>query len=81
MSAMTKRSGRVQKGVRRAFLIEPCREWTTRDLLSWTHPRGVGRPLRDRRNYCRAVRRVADELGERVGRRWPEGVTWRARRP
>jgi hypothetical protein len=32
MSAMTKRSGRVQKGVRRAFLIEPCREWTTRDL-------------------------------------------------
>ena len=37
-------SGHVQKGVRRAFLLEPTREWTTRELLAWTHPRGAGRP-------------------------------------
>jgi hypothetical protein len=73
-----KRIGRVQRGVQRAFLVFPGRSFTTRELLAWTHPRGIGRSLRDRRNYCRAIRRVADQVATRVGRRWPDGLVWRA---
>jgi hypothetical protein len=71
--------GRVQKGVRRAFLVYPDRAFTTRELLAWSHPRGVARPLRERRNYCRAIRRAADQVAIRVGRHWPDGLIWRLR--
>jgi hypothetical protein len=32
--------GRVVRGIRRAFYVNPSRELTTRELWSWTHPRG-----------------------------------------
>jgi hypothetical protein len=74
-----KRSGRVQKAIRRAFRARPGQSLSSRELLTWTHPRGAARSLRERRNYCRAIRRVADMLADRVGRRWPDGVLWKLR--
>jgi hypothetical protein len=79
---------RVQRGIRRAFVAYPDHEFTTRELLEWTHPRArgwrrprKGNPLparaRDRDNHCRAIRRACDQLAVRVGRRWPDGVVWR----
>jgi hypothetical protein len=76
LSAM-KPIGRVQRGVQRAFLVFPKRAFTTRELLAWTHPRGMATSLRERRNYCRAIRRAADRVAMRVGRRWPDGLIWR----
>src|SRR5262245_54284987 len=78
LSAM-KRIGRVQRGVRRAFLVRPRHSLSTRELLAWSHPRLARAPLRERRNACRAVRRAAEKLAIRVGRRWPDGLLWRAR--
>jgi len=78
LSAM-KRIGRVQRGVRRAFLVRPRHSLSTRELLAWSHPRLARAPLRERRNACRAVRRAAEQLAIRVGRRWPDGLLWRAR--
>src|SRR5262245_45307724 len=78
LSAM-KRIGRVQRGVRRAFLVRPRHSLSTRELLAWSHPRLARAPLRERRNACRAVGRAAEQLAIRVGRRWPDGLLWRAR--
>ena len=33
-----KRVGRVQLGIRRAFIVAPDREWTTRQLMELTTP-------------------------------------------
>src|SRR2546430_15608280 len=52
-------TGHVQKAIRRAFRARPGCALTTRELLAWSHPRGAGRPLRDRRNHCRAIRGAA----------------------
>jgi hypothetical protein len=74
------RTGRVQLGVKRALIVGPNREWTTRQLMEWTHPLQLyrcKRSHRERHNYCRAIRRVADRLAVRVGRRWPDGIIWR----
>jgi hypothetical protein len=72
--------GRIQKGIARAFRLDPGRSWTTRELLAWTHgPRSRRWPLRERRNACRGIRLVADQVAVRAGRRWPDGVLWRAR--
>jgi hypothetical protein len=74
------RIGRVQLRVRRAFLANPNRELTTRELMEWTH---AGRLYqgqdshRERHNYCRAIRRAAERYGERVGRVRPAGNVWR----
>jgi hypothetical protein len=77
-----KRIGRVQLGVRRAFVVAP--EWTTRGLMEWTHTMPLcrgGRSYRERHNYCRSIRRAADGLAIRVGRRYPDGIVWRLRLP
>src|SRR5258705_4623237 len=58
------RIGRVQRGIRRAFIVRPG-VWSTRELLEWTHARRLyqgKRSHRERHNYCRAVRRAADQL-------------------
>jgi hypothetical protein len=55
-----------------AFIAKP--EWTTRKLLSWSHPRKDWGSLRDRRNRCRAVRRAADKIADRI-----HGLIWRRR--
>ena len=75
-----KRVGRVQLGIRRAFIVAPDREWTTRQLMELTHTMPLyrgGRSHRERHNYCRSIRRAADRLAIRVGRRWPDGILWR----
>jgi hypothetical protein len=69
--------GFVVLGIRRAFRALPGHSLTTRELLAWTYPRGAGRSLRERRNYCRAIRHAADRTCVRVGRRWPDGVLWK----
>src|SRR5262245_62082921 len=77
LSAM-KRIGRVQEGIRRAFLMRSRHSLSTRELLAWSHPRLARAPLRARRNACRAVRRAADKLAIRVGRRLADGLLWGA---
>jgi hypothetical protein len=75
------RIGRIQRGIRRAFIVRPG-VWTTRELLEWTHALRLyqgRRSHRERHNYCRAIRRAAERMCERVGRRWPGGVLWRLR--
>jgi hypothetical protein len=72
------RIGRVQRGVRRAFLLAP--EWTTRELMEWTHALALYRGRRSRwqrHDYAKSVRRAADQVAVRLGRRWPDGVLWR----
>jgi hypothetical protein len=71
--------GHVQKAIRRAFRALPGHSFTTRELLAWTHPRSAQRSLRQRRNYCRAIRHAADRMAISVGRRWPDGLIWRAK--
>ena len=76
------RTGRVQLGIKRAFTVGP--EWSTRELMEWTHTMPLyrgGRSYRDRLNYCRSIRRAAERLAIRVGRRWPDGIIWRLRLP
>jgi hypothetical protein len=79
----TNRIGRVQRGIRRAFIADD-REWSTRQLMAWTHVRALyeGRSTyRERHYYARDIRRAADRLAIRVGRRWPDGIIWRLRLP
>ena len=78
------RIGRVQLGVRGAFITAPDREWSTRQLMAWTHVRVLyegRRSYRERHSYCRSIRRAADRWATRVGRRWPDGIIWRLRLP
>jgi hypothetical protein len=76
------RTGRVQLGIKRAFIVGP--EWSTRGLMEWTHTLQLyrcKRLRRDRLNYCRSIRRAADRLAIRVGRHYPDGIIWRLRLP
>jgi hypothetical protein len=66
------RTGRVMRGIRRAFITEPDRAWTTSELRAWTHARAIYRGKnsgRARAYQCWDIRRAADQLGlVRVGR-------------
>jgi hypothetical protein len=80
-----KRVGRIQRGVRRVFIVDPHRAWTTRALMEWTHtlPLYQGKTShRERHNHCRAIRRAALAVGAVCvgrdgraarGRVWPGG--------
>jgi hypothetical protein len=71
-----RRGGRVQRGVRRASLVQG--EATTADLLLWCY-REPGRTRRERKNRARAVWLVAIATAVKVGRVWPGGNVWRAK--
>jgi hypothetical protein len=81
--------GRVVRGIRRAFAVNPGRALSTRDLWQWTHPREVRcRDRFRRKNISRAIRRAAMSVGlVRVGRVWPghgdgaAGILWRLGTP
>jgi hypothetical protein len=78
------RVGRIQLGIKRAATADPDREWTTRQLMAWTHTMPLyrgGRSHRERHNYCRSIRRACEKLAIRVGRRWPDGIIWRLKTP
>jgi hypothetical protein len=61
--------GRVQLGVKRAFLATGKRVLSTAELLQWTHPRPIRvRRRNPRNNQRRSVRRVLDCCAIRVGR-------------
>jgi hypothetical protein len=83
---MKQRIGRVERGILRAFIVEPDRAWSSRELLRWAFPRLSNGSLRERHNACRSIRRAASNLGvQRAGRVWPghgrgpAGVLWRKR--
>jgi hypothetical protein len=81
------RLGRVMRGIRRVFTVNPDRAFTTTEIMAWSHARGLyaGRDsYRDRRNYCRAIRRAAERICERVGRSGTGSgrpILWRLREP
>jgi hypothetical protein len=73
---MRRLGGRAQRGIRRALIVHGG-EATTRQIWAWTHPREAHcRDRRRRQNISRAIRRAADEMAVRIGRRWPDGVVW-----
>ena len=75
-----KRIGRVQRGILRAFILAP--ERTTRELMEWTHTLALYRGRRSRwqrHDYAKSIRRAADRIAVRIGRRWPDGIIWRAK--
>jgi hypothetical protein len=79
-----KHVGRVQLGLRRAAIVAPDREWSTRELMEWTHTMPLyrsGNSYRARLTASRSIRRACQKLAIRVGRRWPDGVLWRLRKP
>jgi hypothetical protein len=60
--------GRVQAGVKRAFLATGKPVLSTTELLAWTHPRPIWVRRRNPRNYQRrAIRRVCKRLCICVG--------------
>jgi hypothetical protein len=74
--------GRVTRGIMRGFIASGGADLTTRQLMGWTHARALhqGRSsYRERNYYAKDIRRAADRLAIRVGRRWPDGIIWRRR--
>jgi hypothetical protein len=80
------RLGHVQRQITRAF-IAADRELSTCQLVEWAFPLQLyqGRTsYHDRVNYCRAIRRAADRLCDRVGRSdkgTGRPVLWRLKTP
>ena len=69
--------GRIQRGIREAFLAYPNREFRTIELVSWCYPRLIGKPqLKHRCTIVRAAKMVA----RRVRRDRPGGVVFAARK-
>jgi hypothetical protein len=61
-----KRSGRIQRGIRRLFIVAGKTALSTTELMQWTHalPLYQGRTSRrQRHNHCRAIRYTAMQLG------------------
>jgi hypothetical protein len=76
---MRRLGGKAQRGIRRALIVHGG-EATTREIWPWSHPREVNcRDRKRRQNISRAIRKAADLMAERVERRWPDGIVWRAR--
>jgi len=80
-----KRTGRVQRGITRAFIAAGGRDLTIPELMEWTHARALHRGTSAReRNYLKGdVRRAAKRMCEQVGRSTGPGrpVLWRLRKP
>jgi hypothetical protein len=84
-----KLGGHVQRGIQRAFWVNPDRALSTRELWQWTHPRETDCQDRRRRdNISRAIRMAAKKLALiPVHRIWPSksprstpgGIVWRWR--
>jgi hypothetical protein len=79
------RTGRVTRGITRAFIAAGNRDLTTSELLQWSHALELyrGAPMRVRRYYCQSVRRSAALLCDRVGRGKGSArpLLWRLRKP
>jgi hypothetical protein len=81
------RVGRVQRGIKRAFIVAPDRAWSTSALMEWAFPLQLyqGRTANHHRmDYSRSIRRAADRLCVRVGRSDKVSgrpVLWRLRKP
>jgi hypothetical protein len=79
------RVGHVMRGIRRAFIVEPSRAWSTSELAEWTHSRSIRHGKTSQRewhNHRRAIRRVCERLCVRVGRAASgsgRAILWRQR--
>jgi hypothetical protein len=64
-------NGHVQLGIKRAFIVDPHRAWSTSALMEWAFPLQLYRGRSaycHRQNYSRSIRRAAERLCIRVGR-------------
>jgi hypothetical protein len=83
----SKRTGRVVLGLRRAALVDPDREWSTSELMQWTHTMPLhrsGNSSHVRLTASRSIRRACQKLAIRVGRSEKgtgRPVLWKLRRP
>jgi hypothetical protein len=80
------RTGRVARGIQRAFIAAGGHDRTTLELLEWSHPRPLflGVSARARHYLCWDVRRAAERLCVRVGRSGKGSgrpVLWRLKTP
>jgi hypothetical protein len=79
------RTGSIQRGIRRAFIAEPQRAWSTSAVAEWTHclPIYSGKTSeREWHNHRRAIRRACERLCVRVGRSKTgsgRAILWRLR--
>jgi hypothetical protein len=72
------RDGHVMRGIRRAFIVEPGRAWSTSELREWTHALAgyQGKNSRRERHYhCWDIRRACERLCVPVGRGWWQRTT------
>jgi hypothetical protein len=79
-------NGRIQVGIKRAFVLDPNRAWSTTALMEWAFPLQLYRgrtAYHHRMNYSRSIRRAAKRMCEQVGRSTGPGrpVLWRLRKP
>jgi hypothetical protein len=65
------RVGRVTRQITRA-LVGSGRPMTTRELCGWAYPRLKGLCA----HHLYSVRRAAEHVADRVGRRVPGGIVW-----
>jgi hypothetical protein len=72
-SSWAKGNGRIQKGVRRAFLVAGTTTITTSQALDWTI---VDRRAHWQRRHRWSVVRVLREVADRVGRSDTPGRPW-----
>jgi hypothetical protein len=69
------RLGTIQRRIWRAFTAEPSAELSTADLVRVAFPRLRG----FRKSHWSSVRRAAEKVAVRVGRRRPGGIVWAAK--
>ena len=71
------RLGTVQRRIWRAFIAEPSAELSTAELLEVAFPRLEASDLK--RSHWYSVRRAAERVAIRGGRRRPGGLVWKAK--
>jgi hypothetical protein len=80
------RLGRVKRAIRRAFIVDPDRLWSSAELLEeWTHFRVAqgNTSLWRRQHWLSAIRTAADRLGyeragfAKTGRQGRPAILWR----
>ena len=60
---MKPRVGKVQRGIRRAFIANDGQPLLTRELLTWAYPRDTWHPQNHYRGLAGAAPKFAVELG------------------
>jgi hypothetical protein len=72
----TTRLGKIERKIWRAFIAEPGSELSTIELVQLAFPRLPAGELK--RSHWYSVRRAAESVAFRVGRKRPGGLVWAA---